>query len=121
MNEVYIAFEKCNALIISAPVYWRNVPAQLKALIDRTYAIKNGLLKGKFGGAISVGRGQGGGQAIVLTIIHNYYLSSGVLCVPGEMNGVSAVADKTGDILSQPNRLRQARILGENIINYTGK
>jgi len=121
MNEVYSAFEKCNAIIISAPAYYRNVPAQLKALIDRTYAVKGGLLKGKLGGAISVGRGQGGGQAIVLTIIHNYYLSSGVLCVPGECNGISAVADKPGDILSQPRRLEQARILGRNIISYTGK
>lgn len=82
MVAVYSAFEKCDAIIISAPAYWRNVPAQLKALIDRTYAV-SGLLTGKLGGAISVGRGQGGGQAIVLTMIHNYYLSSGVLCVPG--------------------------------------
>jgi hypothetical protein len=34
------------------------------------------------------------------------------------MNGVSAVADKPGDILSQPNRLKQAKILGGNIIKY---
>ena len=118
MNEVYSAFNKCNAIIISTPAYWRNVPAQLKALIDRTYAVKEGLLKGKYGGAISVGRGQGGGQAIVLTIIHNYYLSSGVLCVPGDVNGVSAVADKPGDILNQPRRLEQARVLGKNILDY---
>ena len=118
MSEVYDALKKCNAIIISAPAYYRNVPAQLKALIDRTYAVKGGLLKGKFGGAISVGRGQGGGQAIVLTIIHNYYLSSGVLCVPGEINGVSAVADKPGDILNQPHRLEQARVLGRNIMSY---
>jgi len=117
MSEVYSAFEKCEAVIIAAPAYWRNVPAQLKALIDRTYAAK-GLLEGKLGGAISVGRGQGGGQPIVLTIIHNYYLSSGMLCVPGEMNGVSAVADKPGDILGQPRRLEQARILGRNIIKH---
>ena len=116
MNEIYNAFEKCNAIIISAPAYYRNVPAQLKAVIDRTYAAR-GLLKGKFGGAISVGRGSGGGQCIVLTIINNYYLSSGVLCVPGELNGVTAVADKPGDILSQPQRLEQARILGQNILN----
>jgi len=119
MTEIYNAFEKCNAIIISAPAYWRNVPAQLKALIDRTYAAK-GVLKGKLGGAIAVGRGQGGGQAIVLTIIHNYYLSCGALCVPGEINGVSAVADKPGDISTQPHRLEQARILGKNIISYAG-
>ena len=75
MNEVYRAFEKCNAIIISAPAYYRNVPAQLKAAMDRTFAAK-GTLRGKFGGAISVGRGSsGGGQCIVLTVIHNYYLS----------------------------------------------
>ena len=118
MKEIYEAFEICDAIIISAPAYWRNVPAQLKAVIDRTYGSKNGSLKGKLGGAISVGRGQGGGQAIVINIIYNFYLSAGALCVPSETNGVTAVADKQGDISSQPRRLEQARILGRNIIKY---
>jgi len=118
MDEVYQAFEECDAMIISSPAYYRNVPAQLKALMDRTFAAKD-TLKGKFGGAISVGRGSsGGGQCIVLTIINNYYLSSGMLCVPGELNGVVATADKPGDILTQTRRLEQARILGKNIIKY---
>jgi multimeric flavodoxin WrbA len=119
MDEVYKALEKCDAIIISAPAYYRNVPAQLKAVMDRTFATK-GVLKGRFGGAISVGRGSsGGGQCIVLTIINNYYLSSGMLCVPGELNGVVATADKPGDILSQPRRLEQAQILGRNIVEYS--
>ena len=118
MNEIYNAYEKCNAIIISAPAYWRNVPAQLKAVIDRTYGSKSGSLKGKLGGAIAVGRGQGGGQAIVINIIYNFYLSAGMLCVPSETNGVTAVADKPGDISSQPRRLEQAKKLGENIITY---
>ena len=121
MNEIYNAYEKCDAIIISAPAYWRNVPAQLKAVIDRTYGKKSSTLKGKLGGAIAVGRGQGGGQAIVISIIYNFYLSAGALCVPSETNGVTAVADKPGDILSQPHRLEQARILGKNIISYIRK
>jgi len=120
MKAVYKAYETCDAIIISAPAYWRNVPAQLKALFDRTYAAKNIPLKGKLGGAISVGRGQGAGQSIVLTVIHNFYLSAGCLCVPGEINGVSADADKPGDILNQPQRLEQARVLGRNIIAQCG-
>jgi len=116
MGEVYDAFIKCNAIIISSPVYWRNVPAQLKTVIDRTFAAKTSLC-GKLGGAIAVGRGTNGGQCIVLSIIHNYYLSGGALCVPGELNGVSAVADRPGDILNQPRRLEQARVLGKNILN----
>ncbi|MDR2727527.1 MAG: flavodoxin family protein [Chitinispirillales bacterium] len=124
MIEIYEAYEWCDAIIISAPAYYRNVPAQLKALFDRTFATWNHQnhhpLKGKLGGAISVGRGQCGGQSIVLNIIYSFYLSNGMLCVPGELNGVTAVADKPGDILTQPRRLEQARILGENIINYCG-
>jgi hypothetical protein len=39
-----------------------------------------------------------------------------MLCVPGELNGVSALADKPGDILKQENRLRQAIIESCNIV-----
>ena len=118
MKKVYEAYELCDAIIISAPSYWRNVPSQLKALCDRTFAVKDKkALGGKLGGAIAVGRATaGGGQSIVINIIYNFYLSAGALCVPGEMNGVTASADKPGDILHQPRRLKQARTLGENII-----
>ena len=119
MRLLYEAYEACDAVLIAAPAYWRNVPAQLKAVFDRTFAIgKHRPLKGKLGGAICVGRGASGGQAIVLNVIHNFYLSCGMLCVPGELNGVTASADQPGDILSQPRRLEQARILGQNIIAY---
>jgi len=121
MSEIYHLFSICSAVIISAPVYWRNVPAQLKAVFDRTYAMKNKPLQGKLGGAIAVGRStSGGGQTNVLNAIHNFYLSCGMLCVPGELNGVTASADKPGDIFHQRNRLEQAGILGNNIIKYNG-
>jgi len=121
MSEVYRAFEKCDAVIISTPTYYRNVPAQLKALFDRTYAI-NDKLTGKYGGAIAVGRGSSsGGQCIALTIVNNFYLSNGMLPIPGELNSVAATADKPGDILTQQHRLQQARFLGENIIKQVCK
>ncbi len=120
MDQLLGEYENCDALIIGSPSYYRNVTAQLKALFDRSFVFKNRkLLEGKLGGAISVGRGEGGGQSLVLSIIHNYYLSSGAICVPCEINGLSARADKPGDILKQENRLRQARVLGENIIKYS--
>lgn len=120
MKLLYEEYSKCDAIIIASPAYYRNVTAQLKAVFDRTYATKTKKpLEGKVGGAIAVGRGQDGGQSIVLTVIYNYFLSSGTLCVPGELNGVAASADKPGDISSQPNRLKQARILGENILRHS--
>jgi multimeric flavodoxin WrbA len=119
MNYLLDELEDCDALIIGSPAYYRNVTAQLKALFDRSYVFRNRkLLEGKLGGAIAVGRGEGGGQSLVLSIIYNYYLSSGALCVPCEINGLSARADKPGDILKQEKRLRQARLLGENILKY---
>jgi len=123
MEKIYKAYENCDAIIISAPSYWRNVPAQLKAVFDRTYATKDTKpLEGKLGGAIAVGRATaGGGQSIVINIIYNFYLSAGAICVPGELNGVTASADKPGDILSQPRRLKQARFLGQNMIKYYNK
>lgn len=119
MGILYKAYASCDALVIASPVYYRNVTAQLKAVFDRSYAVQaRQPLAGKVGGAIAVGRGTGGGQGIVLAIIYNYYLSCGALCVPGELHGVSAVADKPGDVLAQPKRLRQARVLGENVLRY---
>ena len=119
MGLLYEEYTTCDALLIASPVYYRNVTAQMKAVFDRTYATdERRPLANKVGGAIAVGRGTGGGQSMVLSIIHNFFLSSGAICVPGELNGVSAVADKPGDILAQPKRLRQARILGENVLKW---
>ncbi len=117
MEELYAEYAACDALIIASPVYYRNVTAQLKAVFDRSYAVyAKHLLTNKVGGAIAVGRGTGGGQSLVLTAIYNFLLSSGAISIPGELNGVSAVADKAGEILQQPQRLRQARVLGENVL-----
>jgi multimeric flavodoxin WrbA len=117
MGLLYEEYTTCDALIIASPVYYRNVTAQMKAIFDRSYATKERRpLANKVGGAMAIGRGTGGGQSLVLSIIYNFFLSSGAIGVPGELNGVSAVADKPGDILLQPKRLRQARILGENVL-----
>jgi multimeric flavodoxin WrbA len=118
MSEFYKAFSSCQALIISTPVYYRNISSSLMSVFERHYACrKTQPLRGKPGGAIAVGRSTGGGgQAIAISVIHNWLLSCGAICVPGELNGVTASADKPGDILQQEIRLKQARTLGENVM-----
>ena len=112
----------CDAVIVGSPVYYRNVTAQLKTVFDRSFAYKErNLLLGKPGGAITVGRGEGGGQSIVLTVIYNFLLSCDALPVPGELNGLSAKADKPGDVLMQEKRLEQARVLACNVMKYAKK
>ena len=74
MDWLYPELDACDALIIASAVYYRNVTAQLKAVFDRSYAVRGKKpLAGKPGGAITVGRGESGGQAIALTIIHNFF------------------------------------------------
>jgi multimeric flavodoxin WrbA len=120
MQEIYEAFRWCNAIIISSPVYYLNVSSQLLSLLTRHYAVhEEKPLKGKVGGAIAVGNGICGGQTLVVNAIFVWMLSCGVICVPGELSAVKAVADKPGDIINQEDQLRQAEILGFNILKAT--
>lgn len=122
MQVIYDGFRWCNAIIIASPVYSRNICSQLMMVFDRHYAVNNEKpLKGKAGGAITVGKGTCGGQTIAINAIYTWMLSCGAVCVPGELNGMTAVADKPGDILSQDNRLRQATVLGENVMHVAAK
>jgi hypothetical protein len=43
------------------------------------------------------------------------------MAVPGELNGLTAAADKPGDILKQEKRLLQAEKLGKNILKMAMK
>lgn len=109
-----------DAIVIASPVYYRNIPSKLAAIFERAYAYQdNRPLEGKLGAAIAVGRGTGGGQSIVLSVIHNWLLSAGALCVPGELNGLSAVADGPGDILKDQRKLDQAIKLGGNLLRFS--
>ncbi len=122
IQSIYDAFRWCNAIIISSPVYYLNVSSQLLSVLDRHYAVRfDKPLEGKVGGAIAVGNGTSGGQAITINALHAWMLSCGIICVPGELHGVKAVADKPGDILNQENLLKQAEILGFNILNVANK
>lgn len=122
MQLFYDAFRQCHALIVASPVYSRNVCSQVMAVFDRYYAIDpERPLEGKVGGAIAVGAGGGGGQSITLCSIYNWMRSCGMVGVPGEMNGVTAVALEEGAVLEQEKRLRQAVTLGRNVLNFTTK
>jgi multimeric flavodoxin WrbA len=121
MADFAALLAESDALLIGTPVYYRNVTAQLKALIDRCHGISSrNLFRFKPVGALAVGRGEGGGQAMALAILSNFALSAGAVAVPGELNGVSARAGDPGDIESQPKRLLQARALAKNVMACAG-
>ena len=122
MQTFHDAFRQCHALIVASPVYSRNVCSQVMAVFDRYYAVDpERPLEGKVGGAIAVGGGGGGGQSITLCAIYNWMRSCGIVGVPGEMNGVTAVALEEGEVLGQEKRLRQAETLGRNVLCFSMK
>ena len=114
MKQIYEAFAWCDALLLATPVYYRNVNARLLTALERHYALlPQKILSGKAGAAIATGRGDG--QATALSALYTWMLSCGIICVPGELNGLTAVASEPGDVLLQPKKLAQARVLGENL------
>ena len=118
MTEIYNLFEWCDAIIISSPVYYRNINSKLMALMERQYAVFNEKsLVNKVGGAITVGRGAG--RASALSNIYTWMLSCGIICVPGELNGVTAIASEKKEILNNEKYLIQAEILGSNILRIS--
>jgi len=57
MQGVYEALERCDRIVMAAPIYFYNVPAQAKAVIDRTQALwTRKYLRKEAGGGSSAGR-----------------------------------------------------------------
>lgn len=83
MEGIYKKLEDSDAFIVSSPVFFGSVSAQLKALFDRTILLRrNGfLLKGKVGGAIAIGGSRNGGQEFTIQAIHAWMHIHGMLVV----------------------------------------
>ncbi len=88
LKEACDAMEEAAALVLGSPVYFGTVSAQVKALWDKTRAIRNRTtLVGKPGAAVSVGAARFGGQETTIKALHDMLL----------VQGLSIVGDGTED------------------------
>jgi len=72
MQQVYEELERADGIILGTPVYFINVSAQAKAVIDRTYAfLWNRKLRGKVAAALVASRRIGVGQ--VLSLLYSFF------------------------------------------------
>jgi multimeric flavodoxin WrbA len=99
-----------DAMVLGSPVYFNNVSAQLKAFIDRTWAIR-GKLKNKIGGAVVVGRRYGAESAV--TAITAFFLKHEML--PAN-RGVSGIAFASGDVQQDREAVEAAKRLAKRIL-----
>jgi multimeric flavodoxin WrbA len=117
MQTIYHELELADGLILGTPVYFTNVSAQAKAIIDRTYAFLGaGKLKGKVAAAIVAARRVGAGQ--VLSLLYTYFTLHRMVISGG---GIGYGREK-GEVRQGPggapflSALEEARAVGRNMV-----
>ena len=117
MQTVYEKLEGADGLIFGTPVYFMNVSAQAKAIIDRTYAcLMTGKLRGKAAAAIAAVRRVGGGQ--VLSLMYAYFAAHRMVIAGG---GIGYGREK-GEVNEGPgmspvySALDEARAVGRAVV-----
>ncbi|MFH1652333.1 MAG: flavodoxin family protein [Chloroflexota bacterium] len=120
MDAIYPKLLEADAVIVAAPMFFYAVPAQLKALIDRSqatwarrYVLKNLPEEGHRGAFIGVGatRGEHLFDGAIMTI--KYFFKAINVHYAAELliRGV----DQRGEIEDHPDDLRAAYEMGKNL------
>ncbi len=115
MQELYHDLEAADGIIFGTPVYFANVSAQAKAIMDRTYAfLATRKLRGKVASALVAVRRVGGGQ--VLSLLYSFFMAHRMTIAAG---GIGYGREKgevrrgTGAALSL-SAVEEARAVGKN-------
>ena len=117
MQEIYKKFQEADGIIIGSPVYFYNVSAQAKLLIDRTYALFwTKKLTGKVGGVLAMARRTGGANVLsslyTILIAHRMVVAGGTVGYEGEE---VPYAEKEA-IRKDERAMREARAVGKNVV-----
>ncbi len=82
MQPLYQQMEAANAIILGTPVYFHNVSAQAKAIMDRTFVLLIKMrLKGKVAAPITALRRIGAGTT--RNLLYGFFLAQGMVPVRG--------------------------------------
>jgi multimeric flavodoxin WrbA len=111
MEELYPKFLEADGMIWATPVYFFNVSAQAKILIDRLYALYAGCrLNSKVGGTISIASSLG--HQSVWNTFNVFYSVHHML----QADFVFGFARGKGDIRKDNHAMKAARELGRQIV-----
>ena len=117
MQTVYEKLDWADGIIFGTPVYFFNVSAQAKAVIDRTYAcLMKGKLKDKVAAAIVAARRVGAGQ--VLALMYTYFTAQRMIIAGG---GIGYGREK-GEVKDGPgmspyfSALEEAGAIGRGVV-----
>ena len=110
VNDCIERMVGADGIVLGSPVYFLDVTAEMKALIDRAGVVaraNNGLFRRKAGTATAAVRRSGANHAI--DTLHHFLLYSGMV-VPGPP--VIGVGLEPGDVLEDGEGLARARAAG---------
>ncbi len=102
-----------DAMIIVSPVFFNNIPSQLKAFIDRTWCIR-GKLRNKVGGVVVVGRRYG--HELAVSVLHSFMLKHEMIL---GFRGVTIYGFNIGDAAKDHQGLEDVIKLVRRIIELS--
>ncbi len=118
MQQLYKMMMDADGIIFGTPVYYANVSAQAKTIIDRSFRFgKNHELKGKVAAPIVALRRVGASQT--KNIIYGYFLSMGMVPVWGAIGygrNKGEVRNGEGGATGVP-ALEEARKTGKSVVS----
>jgi multimeric flavodoxin WrbA len=122
MQELYAMMERADGIILGSPVYFHNVTAQAKAVMDRTFSLLGKHpLKDKVAGAIVTTRRIGASQSRAL--IYDFFIAHGMIVAGGSIG----YGRNPGDVLNGVGgginftAVDEARMVGTNVIQLAKK
>lgn len=117
MQELYGMMDRAQIIILGSPVYFGSVSAQMKAVMDRMFALlRQRALKDKVAGALVVTRRVGAIQA--RSLLYSFCIAQGMIVAGGAIG----YGREIGDVLTgvgggiDMSAMEEARLLGKNAV-----
>lgn len=117
MQEIYEKLEAADGLIFGTPVYFTNVSAQAKAVIDRTYAfLWSRKLRGKVAAALIAARRVGASQ--VLGLLYTFFTVHRMVTAGGGVGYGRERGDVREGVGMSPvmTAMEEARAVGASLV-----
>ncbi len=115
LNGYLEKMEQAQGIVLGSPVYFSNVTAEMKALIERAGYVSGangGLLRRKVGAAVVAVRR--GGATIAYSDI-NFFFGIQEMIIPGSSYWNFGIGRMPGEVLSDEEGLRTMSTLGKNM------
>lgn len=117
MQPIYQQLEMADAIIFGTPVYFANVSAQAKTIMDRTYLLLGDKrLRGKVGAPIIAARRIGAGQT--RSLLYSYFATQEMILIRGAIGYGREKGDVRGGVGVPPgsSALAEARDVGTEVV-----